>query len=172
MGAVGPAHVPVARLLGQHRRGGDRRALGISANDRALLVGQLGNREAIAQADAAAARDLGQGITQRRQIRLVQTSGVDPGGAAGDDRHPCRQAEDHRVQRRPSFGRLLLGVVQRPQCPSLRRAQAVEIEQDAGCHQRTGQAPPPRLVGAGDEANAEPTVEAEQLAAGTARPAA
>ena len=60
---VGTPHVAVARLLGQHRCGCDRRAAGIAADDRSLVVPEPPDRETIAQADAAVTGDAPQGIS-------------------------------------------------------------------------------------------------------------
>ena len=50
MRRVGPVHVAVTRLLGQHGGGRDRRALRVAADDRPVLVGQTPDGEAVAEA--------------------------------------------------------------------------------------------------------------------------
>ena len=76
MGGVGPAHVPVAGLLGDHRRRGDRGALGVAVDHGALVVPGRPHREPVAQADTARAGHLGQGVAQGEPaLRLM---GADP----------------------------------------------------------------------------------------------
>ena len=56
------------------------------------------------------------------------------------------------------------------QRPRLGGADAVEVKQHGGGHQRAGQAAAPGLVGAGHEAHAEPAIEARAgVAAGRLR---
>ena len=66
--------------------------------DRALLVAEVADREAVGQADAAGARDLQQRVAQRGEVRHVQAAGVDPAHAARDDDGLRRGAQDDRVQ--------------------------------------------------------------------------
>jgi hypothetical protein len=57
-----------------------------------------------------------------------------------------------------------LRVVEPGQGPHLSRCEAAVVEQHGGRNQGPGKAPPPRLVGTGDEPAAELAVESEQPA--------
>ena len=103
-------------------------------------------------------------VAERREVGDVEAASVDPRGAAGHDRDLRGDPQDHRVERGPGGGRLLLGVVQPGECATLCRPDQLEIEQDRRGHQRTRQAPTPGLVRAGDETNAKLAIEAEQSA--------
>jgi len=61
---------------------------------------------------------------------------------------------------------VLLGVVELAERPHLAGSDRVEVEQHGGGHERAGQAAAAGLVGAGDEPDAERTIESEQLAGG------
>src|SRR5207253_10212182 len=63
----------------------------------------------------------------------------------------------------------LLRVVQAGERAHLVVTELGVVEQDAGHEQRPGERPPPRLVGAGDEARPELAVELEQLPSGASR---
>ncbi len=112
------------------RRRRSLRSCASPADDRSLGVTERGDREAVAQAQAARAGDPPQRIGERLEVRHVQAAGVDAGRAAGDDRDAHREADDHRIQRGAAGGVVLLGVVQRPRAAARRPA--------AGGRGRTG----------------------------------
>ena len=57
MALGGPAHVAVARDLGEHRGRRDRGAAAVAVDDGALLVAEVADAEAVDQADAVLAGD-------------------------------------------------------------------------------------------------------------------
>ena len=69
MARVGAAHVAVARDLGDDRGGGDRGARGVAADRRRAARSRVADREAVAQADAARARDARERVAQRGEVR-------------------------------------------------------------------------------------------------------
>ena len=113
MARVGAAHVAVARLLGDHRGGRDRGALGVAADHRALLVAERRDREAVAEADAALAGD--RASASRSAARLVTCS--PRASIPGAQRETIATfAATRRITGYSSARRLrglLLGVVQR-----------------------------------------------------------
>jgi hypothetical protein len=96
----------------------------------------------------------------------VQAARVDARRAAGDDRGLGRDAQDDRKQLRAALGRVLLGVVQRPERADVAGRQALEVEQDRGRDERPRQAATSSLVGPGYVTNVERAVEGEQAATG------
>jgi len=163
--AVCVMHVAVTRHLRDDRRGGNRCAGGVAVDDRALGAPEVADGKAVAEAQHVAAhvaRDADQRVAQRREVGLVQPTRVDPAHAARDDDHARGAAQHEREQLLSRLGRVLLGVVQRAQRAQLARGQHVVVEQHAGGDERTGQAAPASLVGAGDERHAEAPVKGEQ----------
>ena len=90
-------------------------------------------------------------ITQRETIALLVAA---------------RRTIGYRRSR--ASGSVLLGVVEGGQRATLGQRQRLEVEQDRGGDQRTGQATAPRLVGTGDEAHAQLAVVGEQPPAAAA----
>ena len=167
---VGPAHVPIAGLLGDHGGCGNGRARGIAADHRPLLVLQRPNRKAVAQTDAPWAGDPAERVVKSGQVRHVQATGVDPGGAPGDDDHPSGHAQDHWEQLRPLLRRLLLGVIEAGQGSDLPDSERLQVEQYGGRHQWAGQTTTAGFIGTGHEPGAEGAIELEQAARGAAGP--
>jgi DNA invertase Pin-like site-specific DNA recombinase len=169
------AHVAVARDLRDDRGRRDRGARGVAVDDCALRTLELRHGEAVHQADHLApqlTRDGPHRVAQGCEVRLVQPAGVDPADAARDDDDAGGAAQHQRVELLARETCVLLGVVQRLQRTQVADRQRVVVEQDARGDERPGERATPRLVSAGDEANAEATVEGEQPppAAGPARP--
>lgn len=169
MRCVGASHVAIAGLLGDHRRRGDRRALGIPADHRSLFVADAGHRKPIAQAYTPRAADARQSIAQRSQIRDVEAVSVDPRRASRDDRDLGSDSKNHGIQLRAHRRGLLLGVVQRTERANLGGTDLFEVEQHTRGDQGPGEAAPAGFIGAGDEAEPEGAVEPEQTTAGPRR---
>ena len=164
-------HEAIACDLRDDRRGGDRCAGRVTFDDRALRASERGDGKAVAETDQLAANavaDAAQGVSQRRQVGLVQAPRVDPADTARDDDHPCGARQHERIELLAGLCAVLLGVVERTQRAQLARRQRLVVEQHRGRDQRPGEAASPRLVGAGDEAHAERTVESEQAVAAAA----
>src|SRR3954470_13603768 len=89
-------HVAVACHLREHRRGGDRGAGPIAADDGALLVADVAKAKAVDEADRVLARDALEGGAERLEVRTMQAARVDPSHAADDDRRLRRRAENER----------------------------------------------------------------------------
>ena len=159
---VGAAHVPVAGLLREHRRSGNRRALRVATDDRSMLGGSRAEVKAVAKADASLTRDLLERITERREVRDVQPARVDPRRAAGHDRDSRREPEDQRVQLGSPLGRVLLGVVEGAQRADRARRQPLEVEQDSGGDEGSGEAAATGLVGASHVADTKRPIKCEQ----------
>ena len=104
MRRIRPAHIAVPGLLCDHGRCGDRGALRVSADHRPLLVPELRHGKAVAEADAAGARDPRERVAERRQIGHVQAPRIDSRGATGHDHHLRRRPQDHREHRCPRLG--------------------------------------------------------------------
>src|ERR687896_362073 len=93
---------------------------------------------------------------------------VDPADAARGDGDARGRAQHARIELLAHLGRVLLGVVERGERAQVRERQPLVVEQHGRRHERAGEAAAARLVGPGDEADAEPAVEPEEAAAGGA----
>jgi hypothetical protein len=165
---VGAVHEPVARDLRDDRRGRDGGAGGVAVDDRALLVAEVGHREAVDQAEGARPRDAEQRVAQRGEVGAVQAAAVD---AAHAPRHRVDLdggAQDEREQPLTGLDVVLLGVVQRAERADVGDRERLEVEEDGRGDERTGEAAAAGLVGPGDPADAQPAVELEQAPAGAA----
>jgi hypothetical protein len=96
----------------------------------------------------------------------VQPRAVDLGRRHRPDDDPLRAAEHRAVELLTLGLGALLRVVQAGERTHLVVTQLRVVEQHAGHEQRPGERPPPRLVGARDEARTELAVELEELPAG------
>ena len=166
MAVVGPTHVAVAGLLGDHRGGRDRGALGVAADHRPLVEAEIGDREAVRlrQMQPGAAT---RASASRSACRLVACS---PRASI-----PGAQRETMQTF---AASRMITGYSSaRPSAvcrlESLSSRSARDCRPDRSAPGRT--APPRRpaappgslagLVGAGDEPDAKRAVEAQELAA-------
>src|SRR5918998_6738455 len=161
---VGAAHVAVAGDLRDDRGGGDGGGGRVALDDRALLVADVTDGEAIGQADAAGARDADQRVPEGREVRPVQSARVDRTRATRDDADLDRCAHDDRKQLLANLVRVLLGVVEPAQRAQLARRQRLDVEQHAGRDERAREASATRLVGARDPPHAKAAVVREQPA--------
>ena len=166
---VHPPHHPVARHLGDDRGGGDRGALLVAVDDGAVLRRGRPEPEAVDQADLGRRRELREHGAQAGEVRAVQPFAVDLGRGNGAHDDPLGAADDGAEEPLALGLAALLRVVQERERADAVVAQPRVVEQDARDEQRPGERPPARLVGAGDEARAEPTVELEKLPAGASR---
>ena len=82
---VGAVHETVARDLGDDRGSRDRRARGVAVDDRALLEAELGDREAVDQAQSAGTRHAPQSVAQSLEVHHVQPAVVDAAHRARHD---------------------------------------------------------------------------------------
>jgi len=163
------AHVAVARHLGEDRRSGDGRTPRVAADDSPLLDLEVGDAEAVDQAQRVLAPQAAESGSQRLEIRHVEAAGVDPTRATDDDRCSGRGAHHERIQLLAAGFGVLLRVVQVRQRPARGEGEAVEVEQDRRRDERARERAPPGLVGTGDEAPLERAIEGEQLPAAPLR---
>ena len=152
-------HVAVAGHLRDDRGGGDRGALLVAVDDRAVRRRQGPELEAV---DEARLRRLAgpERLPQAAQVRAMETVPVDHRRREDPNRDPRRAAENHPVELLAPRRVDLLRVVQERERPDLVVAKALEVEQHAGDDERPCERPAPRLVGPGDEADAEAPIEA------------
>src|SRR5579884_3146021 len=161
-------HVAVARHLRDDRGGGDRGALLVAVDDRAVRGRARAEAEAVDEAGVG--RLAGpERLAQAAEVRAVEPVPVDHGRREDVDGDPLGAGEHRAVHRLARLAVELLRVVQERERPGPVVAEPRQVEQDAGDHERAGERPPPGLVRPGDEAHAEPAVEREQLRAGPAR---
>src|SRR6202020_2856084 len=109
---------------------------------------ELGHGKTIDQAHHLtwyAARYASDRVAQGCQIRLVQTSRVDPLHTARDDGNASGSAEHERIELLTSLRLVLLGIVQRRESTQLTSRELLIVEQDRRRDQRTGQAAASRL---------------------------
>ena len=162
---VGAVHVAVARDLRDHRGGGDRRARGVAADHRALLVAEVagpGSRRSGRRT----------GHARRARARRAAPRGWSRAGRARRSRArsarrspPRRGAHDHREELLARLGVCCLESLSAASARTLATApSALEVEQHRRGDERAGEAAPPGLVGAGDEAGAERAIEVEEPA--------
>jgi len=109
-------------------------------------------------------------LAQRAQVRAVEPVAVDHVGRDDTDDDPGRTAGDGAKELLPTLVGDLLRVVQERERADGVVAQPLVVEEDTGGDERPGEAPTPRLVRAGDEPDAEPPVEREELLAAAAHP--
>ena len=140
----------------------------VPVDDRALLVAEVGHREAVDEAQAPGPRDAGERVAQRGEVRLVQPVAVDAAHAARDDDDLDGRAHDHRVELVARLGVVLLGVVERGERPDLADAEGLDVEEHGRGDERAGEASAPGLVGARDPAHAQAAVELEEATPGAA----
>ena len=124
--------------------------------------------EAVDQADLGGRRERGERLAQAAQVRAVQAVAVDGAGRDHADGDPGRAARHRAEELLALRGVDLLRVVQERERADGVVAQPLVVEEDARRDERPGQAAPPGLVRARDEADAEAAVEGEELAARTA----
>ena len=110
---VQPAHDAVARHLGDDRGGGDRGALGVAVDDRAMLRRERPEPEAVDEAGLRRRREVGEDGAQAPEVRLVEAVPVDVGAGDDADADPRCAADDGAEELLALGGRDLLRVVQR-----------------------------------------------------------
>jgi hypothetical protein len=163
---VEPSHQPVARHLRDDRRGGDRRALRVAVDDRRVLRGRRPEAKAVDEARLGRRRQRVQHCPQPGEVGLVQPVAVDVARRDHAHGHLLRALEHASEQVLAQLLGALLRVVQVRERADPVVAQAPVVEQHAGDDERPRERAAARLVGARDEARAEPAVEAEELLAG------
>ena len=92
----------------------------------------------------------------------MQAVAVDAAHAARDDDDLGGRAHDDRVELVARLGVVLLGVVERGEPADLADAEGLDVEEHGRGDERTGEASPAGLVGPGDPAHAQATVELEE----------
>ena len=92
----------------------------------------------------------------------MQAASIDSAHAPGHDRDAGGAAQHQRIQLLARLWGVLLGVVEHAERAHLAGGQRFVVEQHARRDQWSGEAAPPGLVGACDEANAKATVKREQ----------
>ncbi len=131
-------------------------------------MAEVRDREAVDEAEAAGARDPGEGVAERGEVRLVQAARVDPAHGARDDHDLGGRTHDDRVQLGARLGVVLLGVVEGGQRADLADAESLDVEEHRGGDERAREAAAAGLVGTRDPADAQAAVEPEEPAPGAA----
>src|SRR6266487_816422 len=166
---VHPPHKTVTRHLGDDRGRGDRGALLVTVDDRAVGRRRRAKAEAVDETCFGRRRQRVQDLAHRREVRFVQAVAIDRAVRNHPHDHLLRAAQ-HRVEQLfATLRRALLRVVEIPERSHLVVAQAAVVEQHAGHHQRPRQAAATSLVGSRDQPGAEPPVELQELLAGARR---
>jgi hypothetical protein len=98
----------------------------------------------------------------------MESVAVDDTGRDHADGDAGRAARDRPKEDLSGLWSDLLGIVEQPERPHAVVTQALVVEEDRGRDEGACEASTSCLVGARDEADAEPTVECEELAAGAA----
>ena len=165
---VGRAHVAVARHLRDDRRRGDRGALRVAVDDRAMRRGRRAEPEAVDERDVGGlARP--QRLAQSAQVGLVQPVAVDHPGREHVHRDALRAREHRAIELVARRLVDLLRVVQQRERTHAVVAQRGVVEEHAGDDERACERSASRLVGARDEPHAEIAVVAKELLAGPLR---
>jgi hypothetical protein len=167
---IEPVHQPVARHLGDDRRGGDRGALRVAVDDGRVLRCGRPEPEAVDEARFRGRCERLQHRPQARKVRAVQAVTVDV--ARRDDTHrDLLGAGEHRVEELfPLLRRTLLRVVQVRQRAHLVLLQRCVVEQHPRDDERPGERAPTCLVGAGDVPRSELPVELQKPLPGSLHP--
>ena len=106
-----PPHVAIARHLGHHRSGGDRRAPR-PIDHRGVLELAGGQPESVDEAGCVLLGDRVHAVGERRDIRDVEAEAVDRPDRANRHRYAGRGPDHARIELLALIGRLLLGVVE------------------------------------------------------------
>jgi len=164
-----PPHVTVTRHLRHDRRGRDRGAPFVAVHHRP--VRRRGGTEAktVDEAGLGRRRQRGEHGAKPGEVRAVQPVSVDLARRNHTYGDLLGAADDRPEELLPPLAGDLLGVVQQRERPHTVVAEAAVVEQDTRDDERPRQRAASRLVGARDEACAEPAVEREQLLADRAR---
>jgi hypothetical protein len=169
---VEAAHDAVADDLRDDRRGSDGCTPRVAVHDRAVRRSGRSETEAVHETCLGRRMKVGQNRTHAREIRAVESLSIDCTYGNDPDADRRRARADGLEEDLPLLDRDLLRVIQRGERPYPRPPQELIVEKDARDHERPGEGAAPGLVGAGDEAHAEPAIESEKTLAAGARHAA
>jgi hypothetical protein len=163
-------HVAVPGHLGDHRRGGDRRAASVTVDHGPVVKPASRESEAVHEADGSGDRHPLEASPQRGEVGHVQPAPVDAAHAADRHGNARRGAEDGRIERLALLLGALLRIVELSEGATVPETERPVVDQDCGCDQRSGQRASAGLVGTGDEPGPELAIEAKQASRATPPP--
>src|SRR6476646_7014236 len=163
---VEAAHQAVARHLRHDRGRGNRRAFLVAVDDGSVLRRSRAEPEAVDEAGLGRRSQRLEHRPQAGEVRAVQAVAVDVAGRDHAHGDALRARDDGAEEVLAPLRRALLRVVEKAERPDAVVAQRAVVEENARHDERAGERAAPRLVGAGDEARAEASIEAQEPLAG------
>jgi hypothetical protein len=164
--SVQAPHHPVSHHLGNDRSRRDRGTAGIPIHDSPVWRGSRTEPEAVDEADVCGRMEIPEDSAQSCEIRAMETGSVDLArrhDSHADRRRACGDGlEQHLTLLRGH----LLRVVQRGERANARTTQQLVVEEHPGHHERPCERSATGLVGPGNEAGTETSIEPEETLAG------
>ena len=157
---VEATHDAIPGDLGDDRCGRDRGTPCVAVDDGAVRGCERAQAKTVDEAGFRAWREIGENVTQPLEVRAVEPMAVDVTRRDHTNRHLRRRLQDGEEKRFAHLGIDLLGIVQQGERPRAASLERVVVEQDTGDDEWSRERSSARLVCAGNEADAEPSVVA------------